>query len=446
MNIPLLKSHLQNVACEVRAIVAIPAKDEAAKLPACLQALNRQADARGGALQPGTFGVIVYANNCSDGSADVARRMSAIASFPLRVVEASLPPGDAHAGGARRRAMDLAAAWLREGDAPDGVILTTDADSEVSPHWIGANLTAIDKGADAVLGRISLDADGERLPAALHVRGRMEGVYEELLAEISARLDPLAWNPWPHHSTISGASVSVTRKMYERVGGLPDIALGEEKAFAARLRRHGARVRFAPDVSVVTSARLAGRAVGGVADTLRIRSEDPAALCDESLEPCATAFKRARWRGRLRRDGLRLEIRWREALALSCAAGENAVTAATFGESWHLIEEASPALAHVKLAPSELPAQIRRARRLLSRLKGVLPPLQNVEAIFRTAPGANDINVDRKLIDEEFGGLVAAQGVVGHTCPMDEHDCALRRQRIEDTAGEYGEIGSVEIV
>ena len=392
--------HRHGVARRVRAVVAIPAKDEAARLPACLRALAKQVDECGRLLKPDAFGVLIYANNCRDNSAEVARRAFAGQPVPLRVVEAELPAADAHAGGARRRAMDLAADWLQEAGAPDGVILTTDADSQVAPDWVDANLKAIAQGADAVLGRIAFDEEADLLPAPLRLRGAMEGIYEGLLAELSARLDPQPWNPWPHHSTISGASVAVTRRMYLSVGGLPDIALGEEKAFAARLRGHDARIRFAPDVSVVTSARLAGRAAGGVADTLRFRGENPAALCDEALEPCAIAFKRAFWRGRLRREGLKLDSGWREALQLSCEAAEGAVAASTFGESWHVIEQASPALVRVRLAPDDLPGQIEQARRLLGQIEYPSAPLQDVQAIFGAALVADDIDLGAELVDE----------------------------------------------
>ena len=43
----------------------------------------------------------------------------------------------------------------------DGVILTTDADSQVAPNWIAENLAAFEAGAEAVLGRIDLDGEGE---------------------------------------------------------------------------------------------------------------------------------------------------------------------------------------------------------------------------------------------------------------------------------------------
>ena len=73
----------------------------------------------------------------------------------------------------------------------DGVILTTDADSQVAPNWIAENLAAFAAGAEAVLGRIDLDEEGACLPEALHRRGELEDTYERLLTELSWLLDPL---------------------------------------------------------------------------------------------------------------------------------------------------------------------------------------------------------------------------------------------------------------
>jgi hypothetical protein len=224
-----------------------------------------------------------------------------------------------------------------------------------------------------VLGRISLDADGEKLPPQLHARGRLEAVYEDLLTEIAARLDPQACNPWPHHSTISGASLALTRDLYLRVGRLPLVPLGEDKALVAAMRRHDARIRFTPEAAVVTSGRVAGRAPGGVADTLRLRSSDPGALCDASLEPCTTAYRRALWRGRLRRDGFLPPMRWRAALRLPLSVC-NVARFRTFGAAWERIEQTSPVLAPRPLSPAELPHQIELAtrglRRLVEKLEG----------------------------------------------------------------------------
>jgi hypothetical protein len=159
--------------------------------------------------------------------------------------------------------MDIAEAWLEERGERGGVILPTDADSQVAPNWIAENLAAIEAGADAFLGRINLDGEGKYLPQALHRRGRFEDAYERLLTELSWLLDPPEHNPWPHHATISGASLAITRTAYRSVGRLPRVPLGEDNALVALLSRQDARIRYCQTVHVTTSGRTNGRAPGG---------------------------------------------------------------------------------------------------------------------------------------------------------------------------------------
>jgi hypothetical protein len=384
---------LAGISDAVSTVVAIPVKDEAERLPACLSALAEQVDRKGQPLLSGSFGVLIFANNCRDGSAALARSLAQSLPFPLRVVEGWLPPDRAHAGGARRAAMDLAAAWLAEGHGDDGVILTTDADSRVFPDWVDANLTCLARGADAVLGTIMLDpAEDEALPTALHRRGALEGTYEALLTEIAALLDPLEHDPWPHHRTRSGASIAVTAAAYRRAGGMPAVRLGEDKAFVAALLAEDARLRFDPAIRVITSGRLFGRAAGGVADTLRQRSEEPDALCDEALEPVAMVLYRAAWRGWLRRlwsrRGALVPAGWVTALAIPVDASAAIGAATRFGAAWDLVEQASPRLTRQRLTPSDLPEQIRQARNAVAALRS-LEPAQDVEAEFGMPVGAD---------------------------------------------------------
>ena len=175
--------------------VAIPAKDEEERLLSCLRALARQRDRFGQSIPPNLIRVVVFANNCTDRSASVAQKLGNRLSLDMRVVEARLPPALAHAGSARRAAMDLAEAWLMEAGETDGVILTTDADSQVAPNWIAENLAAFAAGAEAVLGCVDLDEEGAYLPEALHRRGELENTYERLLTELSWLLDPLEHDP-----------------------------------------------------------------------------------------------------------------------------------------------------------------------------------------------------------------------------------------------------------
>jgi cellulose synthase/poly-beta-1,6-N-acetylglucosamine synthase-like glycosyltransferase len=354
-------------------VVAIPVRDEEERLPACLRALAQQRDWLGRSISPRLIRVVVFANNCSDQSASVARALAECWSLNIRVLEARLPPEAAHAGAARRAAMDLAEAWLVEGGDKDGVILTTDADSQVAPNWIATNLAAFEAGAEAVLGRIALDDDCKLLPDVLHRRGALEDAYESLLTELSWLLDPLEHNPWPHHATISGASLGVTRAAYNRVGGLPRVPLGEDKALIALLSRQDARIRYCPAVHAITSGRTHGRAPGGVADTLAVRSREPEAFCDDALEPFRTAFARAAWRRRLRRlygaGRLALNQGWPLRLLIPSGGVNGVIQAPTFGAAWAIIEDRSPLFARRLLRPAELPGQLSIARRWLPRLR-----------------------------------------------------------------------------
>ncbi|MGB7974330.1 MAG: glycosyltransferase [Roseiarcus sp.] len=432
-------------------VVAIPVKDEEARLPACLRALARQRARSGQPIPPGLIRVVVFANNCSDRSASLARKLGAGLSLDVRVVEARLPSATAHAGAARRAAMDLAEAWLGEADESDGVILTTDADSQVASNWIAENLAAFEAGAEAVLGRIDLDEEGADLPEALHRRGKFEDTYERLLAELSCLLDPLEHNPWPHHATISGASLGVTRTAYCRAGRLPRVPLGEDKALIGLLSRQDARIRYCSTAHVVTSGRIHGRAPGGVADTLAIRSRDPDAFCDEALEPFPVAFVRAAWRGRLRRlhnaGRLGLDRDWATKVGISPREADGVIQESAFGAAWAVIEDRSPLFARRLLRPPELPAQISIARRWLTNLReGGSGARQHVESKLAISIRALDDACRFNSFAEECSRPVTTEGIVRWAGPMDQDHGASSRQGADDSGGEAPNILGAQIV
>jgi cellulose synthase/poly-beta-1,6-N-acetylglucosamine synthase-like glycosyltransferase len=432
-------------------VVAIPVRDEEQRLPACLRALAQQRDQLGQPIPPALVRVAVFANNCTDRSASLARNLGASWRLDIRVVEASLPPSAAHAGNARRGAMDIAEAWLVEGGEKDGVILTTDADSQVAPNWIAQNLAAFEAGAEAVLGRIDLDSEGKFLPDALHRRGQLEDTYEGLLTELSWVLDPLEHNPWPHHATISGASLGVTRTAYCRVGRLPRVPLGEDKALIGLLSREDARIRYCPAIHVITSGRTDGRAPGGVADTLAIRSREPEAFCDDALEPFQTAFARASWRGRLRRldaaERLVLDEDWVAEFGLLGGDVDDIFKEPAFGAAWSVIEDRSPLFARRLLRPAELPEQISTARRWLAHLReGGSGARQHVQAKLTISVAALDDAGQSNSFDEESGSLVAAEGIVRWADPMDQNDGPSARQGTRDSAGQAGDILAAQVI
>lgn len=340
------------------AIVAVPVRNEEERIAACLKAIDAQEG-----LEPGRLGLVLFLNNCTDGTEALVSALVPTLSIPVRVLNEDF--SGAHAGWARRRAMDAAAAWL--GDAGNaGIILSTDADSRVPPNWVARNRAAIRAGADAVAGRVELDAaEAALLPPSLPARGRLEDLYDALITEAEARIDPDPHDPWPCHRTAIGATLAVTRSAYLAVGGMPEIPLGEDGAFIARLLEHGLRVRHATDVCVTISARLAGRAPGGVADTIRSRCEEPDALCDARMETFPRAVRRYAWRRRFRRMHdrglLARNEAWARAIGIAPVEARR-IAALPLGQAIAEAERLSPDLAYRPIGPRQLPGQIRIAR------------------------------------------------------------------------------------
>lgn len=121
------------------AVVAVPVRNEEERIAACLLALDAQEG-----LAPGSLGLVVFLNNCTDRTEAIVSDLVPRLSIPVRILVEEF--AGAHAGWARRRAMDAAAAWL--GDAGQaGIILSTDADSRVPPNWIARNRAAIQAGS-----------------------------------------------------------------------------------------------------------------------------------------------------------------------------------------------------------------------------------------------------------------------------------------------------------
>jgi GT2 family glycosyltransferase len=314
-------------------VIAVPVKNEEARLACCLAALAGQS------VPPDH--IFLLLNNCTDLSVEIAG--TAAARDPRIVVsEVELPGPLATAGEARRLALAAAA----ELAGPDGIIITTDADCEPEADWIAKNVREIARGADVVCGaaRIIPEPAHEK-SGTLYFDLAREAMYATLLDEIAALVDPDPADPWPRHQQHSGASIAMTEAILHGAGGAPRVAAGEDRALIERFRLFDARIRHAPDIEVPVSGRLEGRAKGGMAESLSRRTRLPDKETDEALEPAVDAYRRVLARARLRNGNDR---RVAETLARDLLIDPDvmaiAMRAGTFGGAWALVERLSPVL------------------------------------------------------------------------------------------------------
>ncbi|MFD1469699.1 glycosyltransferase [Hymenobacter caeli] len=345
-----LRRQLPPPHAALRACVIIPAKNEAAALPATLAALAAQTDLAGQPLPPGTFEVIVLANNCTDGTAAAVRRFAGQRpGLALHVATLCLAASDAHVGRARRLLMDEACQRLLGLGRFNGLIASTDADTRVAPDWLAATRAEIAAGADAVGGRILTDAAPSGRCPVRRTQLR-DAAYHLLCARLEARLDPQAADPWPRHHQHFGASLALTARVYRRVGGLPVRRYLEDEALCQQLRRHDLRLRHSPRVVVHTSPRRCGRVEVGLSWQLR----EWAAQTAENLEPQVPCPRHlaALWQARRR-----LRTWWAHAVPFG-APGQGVAAALglagkplarqvlgsrTFGRLWEWVEQARAA-------------------------------------------------------------------------------------------------------
>lgn len=368
-------------------IIAIPACNEEERVANCLAALAVQRDMEGHRVPPTAYQVVLYANNCSDGTADVARQARDVMAMRIEVVEAEASAQRSAAGLARGIAMDLAADKLETEGLTKGVILTTDADSVAASTWLATNWREFDRGADCVAGYI--DAQPPELIGLgrdFQNRGFLEEHYHAIVAEIFTMLDPRPHDPWPNHQVSSGASLGITLQMYRAIGGLPRLAAGEDAALTLAVECAGGKVRHAMDVCVSTSCRLDGRAAGGAADAMKLRHAIIDTPCDEELESAFTVTKKAWLKGHLRRAsdiGFMQKSAILASLDLTSKQLDGLVGVlrrTCFEVFWQQLCSMSPSLRYrAPLRPSMLPVEIERGEALLHFLRAQPDPLEAID-------------------------------------------------------------------
>ena len=276
--------------------ITIPAKNEAARITAALQALHRQYTPSGRRLSTASYEVIVLANNCTDDTAAVARAYGVLhPDFQLHVTELTLSPEVACVGVARRLLGDLAVARLPE----DGVVCTTDADSTVDRHWLYYTRQALIRGAQVVGGRILVRSGERQGYRKTHLQ---DVTYQMLRTLLESTIDPCHRDPWPRHYQHFGPSLAIRRATYLACGGIPPVRCIEDIEFVWALERIDIQVVHDPKIKVYTSDRESDR-IDGIAfshtldEWVRMEEEGRKPVV-WGLQHCIMLFK---WKVALRR-------------------------------------------------------------------------------------------------------------------------------------------------
>ena len=273
-------------------VVCVPARNEAERLPVLLEALAQQ-------TLPSPINVALCVNNSTDGSAEAAQAATAKAEgrLLLNLLTCEFPPERAHAGSARRAAMDLGAEWLNDDDA---MLVSTDADCRPPEDWLEANLA--NAGPMRIVGgRIELDEiEAETWPVLFDLRHRFDDYWSKV-REIEDAVDPVPWDLPPRHGDHTGASLALTVGLYRTAGGVPLTPSGEDRALVAAALAVGGELVHPQTIWTRTSARPKGRADGGMAEEMRRLL----AAGSDGVDPKVPAFQhwqsRALWRRAMRR-------------------------------------------------------------------------------------------------------------------------------------------------
>jgi glycosyltransferase involved in cell wall biosynthesis len=221
--------------------VVVPARDEEALLPRCLEALE-VAVAQAGV--PGE--VVLVLDACTDRSAEVADELRGRLALPLTVLHST--------AGAVGAARATGAGYLldRHPD-PELWLATTDADSAVCPQWLARQLDHARAGATLVAGTVTVDS--------------WTGWSSSLRRRYADRYaHPIDGGG---HGHVHGANLGLSADLYRTLGGFAQLSADEDVALVAAAQAAGVTVTWATDLPVSTSARHRGRAPRGFASALR---------------------------------------------------------------------------------------------------------------------------------------------------------------------------------
>ena len=330
--------------------IAVPAKNEEDVILSCLSSLANQEE-----IDLRSIKAVFVLNNCTDGTYEAIKSFETQLKFPVVTARVNLPSGFQTAGWARKLAMDCAATLTAE----NGYILSTDADSIPDSDWVARKHDEFIHGADAVAGFVTADwSELSKMPEEILSLGALEWEYQGLSAELEAKADPQSHDPWKRHNQNCGASMAIKAHLYTSIGGLPPLPVGEDRALFDAVRKKDGKIRHSLNAHVTASARMVGRASGGMADALRLRGSQDY-LCDDILEPADDLL----YRNIMRSDARKA---WKKGnfenwILKSGFRADNTIFE-SFGLAWENLEKSNSNLAYKRLQSNHLPLELTKIR------------------------------------------------------------------------------------
>jgi len=200
--------------------VVIPAFNEERRIVDCLEAFCRQ-------RTPHSFDLIIVDNNSTDRTADIAASFSDRLNLEVVFEEKN-----------RRGAARKAGFAQAKGD----IILSTDADSIVPPHWISRLVYAI-------------TADSKTVGAVGWTRVADCSVLINVCSTLYFSVCPYVLRLWHRHHYFDGKNFAIRRSAYEQCGGFnPDLDAYEDIELSNRVAQLG-RIRFVRRAVIESSGR-----------------------------------------------------------------------------------------------------------------------------------------------------------------------------------------------
>lgn len=244
--------------------VVIPARNEEARVEACVQSVARSMLAAVESAAVSCTVAVLAADRCEDHTVAFARRAWAtVAGNDSRLVFEVLEGAWGSAGGARAAGFRHVLHTVPVQDLAHNWFATTDADTVVPSHWITYQLERANAGVDAVLGTV--EPDPRECPSSVIAQWHRLHRLEE------------------GHPYIHAANLGVRGDMYVRAGGFVACEYGEDELLAGALRELGARIESTDRCRAITSGRLRSRVEDGFAGYLRQLAHEASPSAD-SLE------------------------------------------------------------------------------------------------------------------------------------------------------------------